>query len=239
MHVAILPYIEQSTLYDQIQHQKHNNWNASVPVDIVLPIFLCPSDPAPALLGPSQIAGTNYAGNCGVWRNLNGFDGLFAYLPSPPPYRGAPVYVSDVTDGMSNTAALSEILRASPSKSRLRVNWNTPAQYVLSSELDAFANYCKSLPDDPSACGWLGDPWARGVPWTEGAVAFTLYNHGIEPNSPSCYNQSDVGSALSSATSEHKGGVNVVFGDGRVQFVPDTVDRDLWREIGSRASASP
>jgi prepilin-type processing-associated H-X9-DG protein len=240
MHVSMLPFIEQSDLYDRIQERKLSNWNAAVPIDIVLPILLCPTDSAPVLVGTSKKAGTNYAGNCGVWLIPNGFDGLFVYLPPPPgPYRGAPVRLADVTDGLSNTAALSEILRASESKGRLRVNWNTPKLYMLSTELDAFASYCRSLPDNPFEFGWVGDPWARGLPWTEGAVGFTLYNHGIEPNNPSCYNQDGVASALSAAASEHSGGVNVLLGDGRVEFIGEAVDRVVWRDIGSRASIAP
>jgi prepilin-type processing-associated H-X9-DG protein len=37
----------------------------------------------------------------------------------------------------------------------------------------------------------------------------------------------------------HRGGVNFAFGDGRVQFLTDTVDPQLLRELGHRADGLP
>jgi prepilin-type processing-associated H-X9-DG protein len=37
------------------------------------------------------------------------------------------------------------------------------------------------------------------------------------------------------ARSLHSGGVNVTFGDGSVRFIADTVQRDVWRAMATRA----
>ena len=37
------------------------------------------------------------------------------------------------------------------------------------------------------------------------------------------------------AASFHSGGVNVVFGDGSVRFVKDSVDFKAWQAAGTRA----
>jgi prepilin-type processing-associated H-X9-DG protein len=41
--------------------------------------------------------------------------------------------------------------------------------------------------------------------------------------------------AVMSARSAHPGGANVLFGDGSVKFVKDSIDLRTWRAIGSRA----
>ena len=38
-------------------------------------------------------------------------------------------------------------------------------------------------------------------------------------------------------SSHHKGGAQVVFGDGHVRFVDDGVDRAVWRALGTRSSS--
>jgi len=54
----------------------------------------------------------------------------------------------------------------------------------------------------------------------------------LPPNSPSCGNTSYHGA---SASSEHVGGVNVLFGDGNVRFVPDTINT---KNLNVRASTT-
>ena len=58
----------------------------------------------------------------------------------------------------------------------------------------------------------------------------------------------DVGEEYISARSRHPGGVNVLFGDARVEFTSDAVDLGVWQTIatvaggevsGERQSALP
>jgi prepilin-type processing-associated H-X9-DG protein len=35
------------------------------------------------------------------------------------------------------------------------------------------------------------------------------------------------------ASSLHVGGVNVLFADGSVRFIPDSIDLELWRRLGT------
>jgi prepilin-type processing-associated H-X9-DG protein len=41
------------------------------------------------------------------------------------------------------------------------------------------------------------------------------------------------------ARSAHPGGVHVGFADGSVRFVRDTIPKDAWRAIGTRAGGEP
>ena len=38
------------------------------------------------------------------------------------------------------------------------------------------------------------------------------------------------------AASNHPGGANVLFGDGSVKFIKDSIDRMTWWELGTRAN---
>jgi prepilin-type processing-associated H-X9-DG protein len=47
--------------------------------------------------------------------------------------------------------------------------------------------------------------------------------------------QSDNGSNSLPATSMHPGGVNALFADGSVKFIKDTINRNTWWALGTRA----
>jgi prepilin-type processing-associated H-X9-DG protein len=61
-----------------------------------------------------------------------------------------------------------------------------------------------------------------------------MYNHVLGPNAPSCFNGTSVQTGIYSAAVAHRAGVNVLFGDGRVNFIAQSIDRTVWRDLGSR-----
>ncbi len=77
----------------------------------------------------------------------------------------------------------------------------------------------------------------RGLPWTYGNIAFTMYNHVLGPNQPSCFNGGDVQAAIVSAGSSHSGGVNLLYGDGHVAYISNTVNLAVWRRAGARVDS--
>jgi len=99
---------------------------------------------------------------------------------------------------------------------------------------------CQSIPGSTadSGAGWLnGFSWALGYPWHTVVVGYHHYN---TPNKLSCLNQSDPGglwggtSGMSTATSNHSGGVNVCMTDGSVKFIKDNISPQTWWAIGTR-----
>ena len=71
----------------------------------------------------------------------------------------------------------------------------------------------------------LGFCWALGYQWYQAPNGHTHFN---TPNKLTCYNPDDSGGAwgdtgLTTASSNHPGGVNVCFTDGSVRFVKDSV----------------
>ena len=72
----------------------------------------------------------------------------------------------------------------------------------------------------------------------------TLYNHVAAPNTNSCAGQGFPGTMTNmamqvSANSYHRGGVNVLMGDGAVRFASDSIDLTVWRNVGTRDGGEP
>lgn len=230
LHVSILPFVEAANVFETYTSCVQSGGDPYQCPMPVIETFICPDDPAPSLLLSSGKAGTNYVGCSGVWVLADNWSGMFRYWSQSPSERG-PVHASEITAGLSNTAAMSEILRADNSHHWRRVYWNTPAPLL---NLDAFTSICESVPENASAVGWTGDPWFRGTPWNNSNVGGTLYNHASSPNRPSCVNGSEISSGISTAGSMHPKGVNLLFADGHIAFFSDSVDLQTWRALASR-----
>ncbi|HID78327.1 MAG TPA: DUF1559 domain-containing protein, partial [Planctomycetaceae bacterium] len=65
--------------------------------------------------------------------------------------------------------------------------------------------------------------WQIGWRWTDAIYPYTLYHHMLPPNSISCGQRGEWW-AIIAASSYHPGGVNVMFLDGAVHFIADTID---------------
>jgi prepilin-type N-terminal cleavage/methylation domain-containing protein/prepilin-type processing-associated H-X9-DG protein len=223
----LLPYLDQQALYEIPR--------ASGQLDTKCPpIFRCPADAATetVLTGGEQMGTANYVTSFGVWALLTGYDGIL----STPWLRsticpGKWTRPRDVLDGLSNTAMCSELLRADGTYNRLRTSWNTPDRYP---DLNEFAQLCESIPPIPTDYGWHGLPILHGLPWYTGALGQSTYNHVSPPNRPSCFYGGAMPLGCATATSLHRGGVNVLFGDGHAKFFSESIDRNVWRDFGSR-----
>lgn len=236
LFVNLLPYIERNDLAQRVDYSAHDG--AAFLESVVIPYYVCPSDAAPSLLihRDKGVAGTNYAACSGIWANNQRFiiDGMFRALGDCSPYVCGPITIADIRDGLSQTAAVGEIMRSDGTYARSRVAWELPA-YFEPGEIEGLAAMCRGLPDYPPNEGWAGSPFERGVPWHRGSsFVSTFYNHVLPPNNPSCLNHNSIISAVSSASSMHSHGVLLLYGDGHVQFTTDDVDTKLWRSIGSR-----
>lgn len=229
VHVALLPYMEQNELYKRLVAAAPSGAAAIGSEATTLPMLICPSDGALSPYHESGVFGTNYAANLGVWAGHNGFDGAFRPLEKPWSeweYGAGPLRLSDFTDGTAHTACFSEILRSDGSKDRLRAIWRGPK----SETLEEFAAACTAMAQGDELSSWT----SRGTPWTNGNVGYTLYNHAVSPNNPSCYHLDYVLEAASTAVSQHEAGVNVLYADGHITFTSESIDRHLWQAVGSR-----
>lgn len=225
---SVLPYMDPATA---------NRLNFSIPINSPsndqfrshLPaIFVCPSD-SRIQSGGAAWAATNYAGNSGTGVQRYGYNGLFRHVQAwSARFPEGKLCPADVRDGLSNTVAVSEILPGVGSDFRLRTIYSTPA-LSAPNQLDVFASSCATV-----VASINDDYWSRGRPLIQGDLSLTLYNHVLGPNQPSCTNGTSVQFGAFSSASDHRGIVNVLFADGHVQPVAQSIDLNAWRSIGSR-----
>ena len=231
-------------------HAKRDIAAASVGLDwtplnpIAITLFQCPSESVPGIIvdfaDPSIKVGTSSYAEChGSGIQRGGFDGMFNVgVDMGPDLRGGFVRMNEVPDGLSNTALMSELLHAVVSYDnscyeRMRAVWELPAAVATSYPVEVFVSACDSLPPRPASYGYMGNI-SRGVPWYYGSHGHCMYNHLLEPNRPSCLSYGDALRGVYPAASLHRGVVNVLYGDGHVVSVSQGIDREVWREQGSR-----
>jgi len=162
-----------------------------------------------------------------------------------------------VVDGTSNTGLFSEkilgwttgnsapLYANSPEGRRgiytnaaISVAYNSLSQPLASASVLA----CQGIPSSSlNNNGWLnGFSWALGYEWH---TVVNSYHHYNTPNKWTCLNPGDPGglwggtSGMSTASSNHSGGVNVCLADGSVRFIKDSVNMQTWWALGSRNGA--
>jgi len=243
----ILPYLEQSALYNSlnmgyVQESAQNATNLCTQINV----FSCPSDgnnPSStyAVSGPGTlpIAYTSYPDNLGTIYTNNGgtYDGP-GYDLGVPTY-GPTLTLASITDGTSNTASWSEIVRG-----RGGTTFQGPNQVYLMTipqptantyvPLTTYLNNCK-ISNTLAGFDFKGRIWG-----TDYAAQGGGYSHIMTPNLKACVFQGQTqplqGNAMCvGASSYHSGGVNVSFLDGSVKFIKDSVSQQTWWAIATKA----
>jgi prepilin-type N-terminal cleavage/methylation domain-containing protein/prepilin-type processing-associated H-X9-DG protein len=224
-----LPYLEQTILFNSINcdFSYQDPTNNTVMMTVVNG-FICPSAlPDPA---PSFGAQTNYMANMGsgiVWQSAIGVN---AGMPQPNGvfYGNSATTFAAITDGLSNTTFYSE---------RVLADWNNG---IISPVADVF--FSPAAPTTPDQAMQLCQavniydpssqfPLFMGAPWLCGQHIFL---HVTPPNTRSCGFFLSL-RAIMPPSSYHPGGVNVLFGDGSVKFVKNSINPPTWSALGTRA----
>jgi prepilin-type N-terminal cleavage/methylation domain-containing protein/prepilin-type processing-associated H-X9-DG protein len=258
-YAQILPQLDQQAIF--------NAFNFSLPPDTdptatasaanttgfmsFINTLLCPTDSAPVLILVSNglFATHNYNVNVGsAYPVVQNPAAPLTGSPNGPFFENSRVGPADFTDGLSNTAAITETVRSQASSTYVNdplgvfliTGNNSTTGQPLNSDAD-YATLCLSL---PSTTGQYQA--TRGVRWHYGAPGHSMYNHLRPPNDrrPDCRgglphsNRSDpLWNWLSlniAARSRHPGGVNSLIADGHVQFIKNTVNLLVWQALGSR-----
>jgi prepilin-type N-terminal cleavage/methylation domain-containing protein/prepilin-type processing-associated H-X9-DG protein len=227
------PYIEQGNLANAWNFNigfyaspNGNNGNSTIngcPVQIQVPLYSCPSDRAQ----PAYWEDDAYYRARGNYLVCLGNHPLGSYAVGVPstnslfwwqgnsPATPARVKITDINDGTSNTMIMSEIIIAKLDKN---------------SSQDARGDF---MNDDFSENGF--------------GFQTTLTPNSPTPDQGNCVPTASVGDPLMpctnvgygtsskyfSARSRHTGGVNVIFADGDVRFVTNSINIGVWQALGT------
>jgi prepilin-type N-terminal cleavage/methylation domain-containing protein len=247
--VFALPYVEQGPRSEQITNGAPVvSWdNVYAPYMGKMPVLLCPASPLSAInpvnanqpqrsyhLSMGTTVGTNasVAGTSATITDNNYFgrvNGLFGYEKpgaTLPDCVGTPqvTRMAVVTDGTSNTVALSE-----------KVTGNRALRSVLGlatfpmTDLDSNAAQCLATATNGlyNAGRSLSD-WNMGGIWAFGHPNWAGFSTILPPNSPSCYERNGSNPSNSvgvfSVSSLHAAGVVITMADGSVRSITKNID---------------
>ncbi|MFO1064732.1 MAG: DUF1559 domain-containing protein [Pirellulales bacterium] len=242
--VAILPYIEQTVLFNAYQNQGGADWGARYGATVNrtvtstrIPTLTCPSDTPNAPIGASgttpAITSHNYAVNYGntsfFQTTLNGIN-----------FYGAPFQCyskSTSDDGPSTLAAALTFTNI----------YGKPTP--LADVTDGLSN---TLMAAEVLQGRGTD--LRGFTWWGGASGIVTYlapnssspdvitggnctSTAANPKMPCTTTTTTTAPRMMGSRSLHPGGVQVVFCDGHTSFVPNSIDYNLWQATGTAGGA--
>jgi prepilin-type N-terminal cleavage/methylation domain-containing protein/prepilin-type processing-associated H-X9-DG protein len=205
---------------------------------------------------------TNYMNNIGGnrWYNGGAPDGP-AYFHGSSPNNSIggnnneaatrpTITLASVVDGTSNTAIYSEFVKGDgngPGDSRDGLGMiYTGSSRVTNSGVVATLGKIRANYLDAQLCqastiknwSWKGERWMCQDPGRGG-----FYSHTQTPNRKSCVYTDDnqvsntTWEAIIAAGSSHPGGVNVLFLDGSVKFIKDTINYNTWYALGTHNGA--
>jgi prepilin-type processing-associated H-X9-DG protein len=228
----LLPYIEQTAIYNLIKQEVDTNANfgwiwtgGSKPSTMPISIAACPSD-SETQVPSGQLQRGNYRLNRGDIL-CSGEDNSVR----SPFRRGdqAQSGFSTVTDGTSNTISFAEATVATDNGPHPKFKRGI-AELGIDAAGATAASLClaKKKADGSldSSVTVLEEHRLPGRRLYEGRMSVMGVNFILPPNSPYCGNAStpDAGGGFLSPTSFHTGGVNVAMIDGSVRFVSDTIN---------------
>jgi hypothetical protein len=244
-HVMITPYIEQSAYYDTILSgiQADPNtvrpWQATTNILAkAIPTYLCPSDGYAKGDATDGVARTSlmYSVGDGVIQMIGSASGVpeggkvgahesvTHRIPFAPHEWKS---LATITDGTSNTVAVSEALI--PFSTSDTTIHSGAAKLTIHSGMNLYPSRCLNVRDPLDskkiAASYQVTNWQRGLKWADGQPGRSAFNTVMSPNGPTCSpNGSGDAWAILPASSNHTGGVNVGYIDGSVHFISDTIN---------------
>jgi prepilin-type N-terminal cleavage/methylation domain-containing protein len=229
----ILPWMEQTRIYDLIDY---DNMNVAVDSQLVpgsnqfiraipIPVLLCPTEPVNTLLGLSGTAQTNYTASSGPTGHADN-----ANCPCPeamalnnfqiPPYSRGSLY------GKPDQHAGAYNRRAIPFKVSAFTDGMTKT--ILFGEMRPQCSQHHSR-------GWLASNSGQGLTSTLVPINTNTCDNNPSSTASGCKRWCNWNYELGFRSSHSGNGAAFVFGDGNVRFIQDTIDHNLFQLLGAKA----
>lgn len=236
-HVQLLPYMEQTARYDAIVASGlTDTWTAHVCLEDQIPTFLCPSDSGGKSM-PYAVTNvvicmadrTHDPNHNTSWDRNRVVMGNLSWSST-----------AAITDGTSNTFAISEAVVATTVSSReIKGGIAQVADLELADPMGKCSIAALTDPNNKRSIKTSIDVAAtlhptepqqsfRGGRFWDGRPSYIGFLTVTPPNSPACADPVDNGDNarkwLMPPTSNHSGGVMTGLFDGSVRFISETID---------------
>jgi prepilin-type N-terminal cleavage/methylation domain-containing protein len=244
IHGRILPYLEQTALYEQVNLEQA--WDYQVAVnDARISEFQCPSDPEAAIVrdpgnDKSLLWPTTYGFNLGTWFV---FDPTTGQGGDGPFFPNSHLKLNKIRDGLSKTVMAAEVKAWQP-----YVRNGGPSDTTIPDSMAA----AESVIASGSQFKNTGH-----TEWPDGRVHHTGYTATLTPNTDVYYDgpngpvvadfnawqegKTDGNGdgratyAIVTSRSHHPGLVLVTMLDGSTRQIADTIDLSVWRASATRS----
>jgi prepilin-type N-terminal cleavage/methylation domain-containing protein/prepilin-type processing-associated H-X9-DG protein len=250
----LIRFAEQAPMYNAINvTNKTSDPSNSTVVSSTLNVLLCPSEPnkQPFTSGTSTFGVSNYGWCAGDWYVYGGMGNLGAQLTRGAFTVNVSRSLATFTDGLSATAVVSE------GKVQTPVAGNCFGSASNGSMLFPPLTNPNAIPDANSSLPIIQSIYSgclqRGnighTDWTYANSIYDGFTTALPPNTKvmvapavnvdvNTEDENNGGPTYAAVTarSYHPGGVNALFGDGRVRFIKDSINWVTWRAVGTIAS---
>lgn len=217
--IRLLPYVEEQTAYDlfdlgaTVDSQRVPNTTKSL-LSVVVPLYACPSDQPSTPVLANGVARSNYCASAGP----------LAMGTNPS------AYCSLNTSWNQYSAPASGGKTPGPFD---RYGYHT----ALTEITDGLSNTILIGEQRPMCCaegwaaGWAGSFSANGVSTTTVPMNWNTSDHS---GADGCKRYDNFNGEFG-FRSLHPGGVQFLFGDGSVHFLPETIDNRTYQYLGNKS----
>ena len=128
-------------------------------------------------------------------------------------YRDSRIRVPDVSDGLSNTILVGETIHVDHWGKDHDEKWQVVDHWYI----------------------WSPEQLEHSHPRYRAEASEAMGTTGAPPNAMANPEKWNINQKELSFSSRHPGGLQVVFGDGHVRFISESIDRGVWSSMGTRA----